>query len=122
MNSSRLSNLLFHLFLSVVLVGATIHAQPVRAGLVGTEDVAAATKAAEARERLQILAKRPEVAKDLQALGIAPQEAVERVAAMTDAEVLSISGKLGALPAGGALTSTELLIVILVLVLVALAL
>lgn len=47
MGSRRLSNLLWHLFLSAAFAGASLHAQPVRAGLIGTEDVAAVTKALE---------------------------------------------------------------------------
>lgn len=122
MNPVRLPSFLFHLMLSIALAGATLYTRPVLAGVVSTEDVAASAKAADARAQLQALVKRPELAKELQLLGIAPQEAAGRVAAMTDAEVFSLAGKLGAVPAGGAMTNTELLIVILLIVLVALAL
>lgn len=122
MHAVRMGQWLFHLFLGVALLGAVLYARPASAGLVGTEEIAGAAQAAEARARLQFLAERPEVAKQLQTLGIAPHEAADRVAAMSDAEVVSISGKVGALPAGGAMTNTELLIVILLVVLVALAL
>lgn len=122
MNAVRMGQCLFHLFLGVALLGAVLYMRPATAALVGTEEVAGAAKAAEARVRLQSLAARPEVAQQLQTLGIAPREAADRVAAMSDAEVLSISGKLGALPAGGAMTNTELLIVILLVILIALAL
>lgn len=122
MNPVRLPNFLFHVLLSVALAGATLFARPVLAGVIGTEALAASAKAADARAQLQTLVKRPELAKELQLLGIAPQEAAGRVAAMNDAEVLSLSGKLGALPAGGAMTNTELLIVILLIILVALVL
>jgi hypothetical protein len=65
--------------------------------------------------------QRPELAKELQALGANPTEAQARVDAMTDAEVRTLAGKLGVLPAGGALTNNEL-ILILVLIIIALAL
>jgi hypothetical protein len=49
----------------------------------------------------------------LRALGLDPQVAQDRVAAMTDTEVSSLAGKMNALPAGG-----EGLILILLLVLI----
>ena len=40
------------------------------------------------------------IASQLQALGIPPQAAQERVAALTDAEVAGLAGRMDALPAG----------------------
>ena len=61
-----------------------------RAGMIGT-DVAA--KGA--------VIDRGAMASKLETLGISPQAARERVAALTDAEVADIAGRIDALPAGG---------------------
>ncbi len=91
------------------------------AGMVSTEDAIDSARIAETRTQLKALVQRPELAKELQALGANPTEAQARVDAMTDAEVRTLAGKLGVLPAGGALTNNEL-ILILVLIIIALAL
>jgi hypothetical protein len=54
------------------------------------------------------------------ALGVKPELAKQRVDALTDAEVVSLAGKIDTLPAGGALSSTDLIIILLVAILVAL--
>jgi hypothetical protein len=41
------------------------------------------------------------IALQLEALGVSPQAARERVAALTDAEVADLAGRIDALPAGG---------------------
>jgi len=88
-------------------------------GTIGTEAAAAPAQAAAARERVKALVQRPELARQIQLLGIAPGQAQDRVDAMSDAEVLALAGKLDALPAGGALSNEQLLLVILLVVLIA---
>src|SRR5436190_1548021 len=92
------------------------------AGVVSTEDAANAAQAAKAREEVKALAQRPELAAQLKALGVAPDQAAARVDAMTDAEVLTIANKLGDLPAGGRLSDNELILVILLIIILVLAL
>ena len=71
------------------------------AGMVGTDQVAAATQAADARDKLRDFIDRSELRNQLQSLGISPAAAQARVGAMTDAEVASVAGRLDSLPAGG---------------------
>ena len=61
-----------------------------QAGMIGTD--VAVTRA---------VVDRGEIAKQLQVLGISPQAAQERVAALTDAELASLAGHIDQLPAGG---------------------
>ena len=61
-----------------------------QAGMVGTDAAVART-----------VVDRAAIASQLQALGISPQAAQERVAALTDAELASLAGRIDALPAGG---------------------
>ena len=70
------------------------------------------------RERLIALIERPEVAQQLEKMGIPQGQAKDRVAAMTEAEVASLAGKLEALPAGGALSNQDLLIILVIVLLI----
>jgi hypothetical protein len=54
----------------------------------------------------------------MQKMGIPPEKAAARVDAMTDAEVSQLAGRLNALPAGGALSTEEWLLVIVAILLV----
>jgi hypothetical protein len=70
------------------------------------------------RERVMSLLQRPEVAQQLEKFGLSADQAKDRVAAMSEAEVASLAGKLDQLPAGGALSNQDLLLIIIVILLV----
>ena len=70
------------------------------------------------RERLATMLERPEVAQQLEKFGISAADAKDRVAAMTDAEVASIAGKLDSAIAAGAMSNTDLIIILLLVLLV----
>jgi hypothetical protein len=72
----------------------------VNAAMIGTDQAASAPSALAQRANLLSTVARPDVARQLQALGVDANTAKERVAAMTDAEVQSLAGNIGALPAG----------------------
>ncbi|MBI4291104.1 MAG: PA2779 family protein [Betaproteobacteria bacterium] len=74
--------------------------QTVQAGMIGTDRVATAASAQADRALIMSLASRSDVAGQLQALGLDPAAAKDRVAAMTDQEVRSLAGDLNSLPAG----------------------
>ena len=98
------------------LLSAAVLARPSSAELLGTQD---AIDPQGPRERVLAIAQRPEIAQQLEALGIPPAQVEERVNAMSDAEVQALAGKLQAAPAGGNLTTTELLLIIILVVLIA---
>jgi hypothetical protein len=70
----------------------------VRAGMIGADELSAAGMSSRSAV-IDVLA-RPEVAAQLQAQGIDPQAARERVAALSNDEVQALQGQLDALPAG----------------------
>jgi hypothetical protein len=70
------------------------------------------------RDQVKAMLARPEVASEMQKMGIPPEKAAARVDAMTDAEVSQLAGRLNALPAGGALSTEEWLLVIVAILLV----
>lgn len=80
------------------------------AGMIQVEDLE--------RERVKSMLERPEVAQELQKMGIPADEARVRVDAMTAAEVRQLSGRLDALPAGGQTSTQNLLLVIIVILLI----
>jgi len=70
--------------------------QTARAGMIGTGQAADTQRAS-----VMSVIDRADVSQQLQSMGLEPQVAKDRVAAMTDEEVRSLSGKLDTLPAGG---------------------
>ena len=69
-----------------------------QAVLVGTGEAAAGQN--HARTTVDAFIDRTEVATRLQALGVSPQAAKERVAALSNAEVASLADRIDRLPAG----------------------
>jgi len=70
------------------------------AGMIGADQITASSFAQSDRAVVMTFVTRAEVASELQARGIDPQSAGERVAAMTDPEVHALRGQIDALPAG----------------------
>ena len=72
------------------------------------------------RERLQQLVEREDVAHELERLGVDPVEARLRIAALSDAELAALQGRLDQLPAGngavGAVVGALLIVFIILLI------
>lgn len=73
---------------------------PAQAGLVGTQSVIEQQTELAKRARVQAFLERQEVRKQLHQLGVDPAEARKRVAALSDAEISRIHGRLQEMPAG----------------------
>ena len=82
------------------------------AGMIGVDDLE--------KTRVKAMLARPEVAAEVQKMGIAPQEAVARVDAMTPEELRQLAGRLDSLPAGGQSSTDTILIIILIVLIIAL--
>jgi len=101
---------------TLLVLGLSAVATPsAYAGMISSQAVQAP---ANDRERVKALLARPEVAAEMQKMGLAPGDAAKRVDAMTDAEVRTLAGRLDAVPAGGALATTDWLLIILVILVV----
>lgn len=92
-------------------------AVPAQAGMVGTERVLRHAGAEAQRERLVRLLERDAVRAELAALGVPGESARERVERLTDTEVARLHGQVASLPAGGHLSTTQLLLIVLLIVL-----
>ena len=100
-------------FLVVLALGAALAVPDARAGMIVTEQLQAQSE----RERVKALLARPELAKGLESRGIAPQDALRRVDAMSDAEVLQLAGRLDAALAGAQISNESLLLIIIIILL-----
>jgi hypothetical protein len=83
------------------------------AGMIGTENVQAQGE----RTRVKALLERPELAKGLEKMGIAPRDAAGRVDAMSDQEVLQLAGRIDAAIAAGQVSNESLLLIIIIVLL-----
>ena len=97
------------------LVLSLAFAFPALAGMIETP---AQAQQQTQRERVLQLVERPEVAKQLEKMGISADQAKDRVAAMSDEEVAMVAGKLDSLPAGGDLSNQDFLFLIIILLVV----
>ncbi len=86
------------LLLSASLLGASI--APAQAAMVGTAQAIAARQGSLDRARLASLLEREDLQRQLTAQGVDIQQARERVASLTDAEVARINQQVEQLPAG----------------------
>lgn len=93
-------------------------AVPAQAGMVGNDRVLHDAESATQREALVELLDRDAVAAELEALGVAGDDARERVERLTDTEVAHLYGQVASLPAGGNLSTVQLLLIILLIVLI----
>lgn len=109
----RLSSILFAALLLLPF-------QAVRAELISTETLVSEARIDAEREKVRHFLARDDAQRQLTALGVAPEFAQQRVDTLTDAEVLQLAGKIDSLPAGGALSTTDLLLIILIAILIAL--
>lgn len=71
------------------------------AGMISTDQISAAQQAG-ARDQVNSYLARGDVQSQLQTMGISPQAAKDRVAAMTDEEVSRLAGQIHSQPAGAA--------------------
>lgn len=102
------------LFLAASLLGVQI--APVQAAMIGTTQALAAEQNRLDRDRLASLLEREDLQRRLSALGVDIQDAKDRVAGLTDAEVARISQQIDTLPAGGDALGVVVLIFIIFII------
>ena len=100
--------------LAVAMLGLQI--SPAQAALIGTQEAVAAERHQVQRAELIAALERDDVRQQLQAMGVDPQAAQERVAALTDQEVAQLNERIGDLPAGGSDVVAIILLIFLVFV------
>jgi hypothetical protein len=88
------------LLLAVVMLVVSMPLGVARAALVTTEQMLEESSDAGDRARVQAFVSRADVREQMVALGVDPDEAAARVAALSDAQVREIATQLDHLPAG----------------------
>jgi hypothetical protein len=88
------------LLLAVVMLVVSMPLGAARAALVTTEQMLGESSGAGDRARVQAFVTRADVREQMTALGVDPDEAAARVAALSDAQVREIATQLDHLPAG----------------------
>lgn len=86
-------------FLAVALI--TLPFQTGQASMIGTDQVNAAVTVQAERNLVSSYLSRSQTVNEFQALGLDAQDARDRVASMTDAEISTLAGQIHAVPAGG---------------------
>ena len=103
--------------LLVASVASTGFLQTAQATLIGTEQVArAASGASDDRARIDEALARADIRDQLQALGVDPRHAADRIAALTDEEVARLAEALDSAPAGGSLIGAVVFVFVLLLI------
>jgi hypothetical protein len=105
------------LVLVVASLTLTAPLVPVHAVIVGTDQALAMAERSEVVDRIHAVLTRDDVRVQLEALGVDPQRALERVEAMTASELVQLDGQLQSLPAGGSVLGIlgAILVVLIVL-------
>jgi len=86
-------------FLAIALMALPF--QTAQASMIGTEQVDTAATVQTDRSLVSSYLSRAQTVSEFQAVGLDTQTAIDRVAAMTDAEVSTLAGQINAVPAGG---------------------
>lgn len=105
--------------LSVLML---VQAPLVRAEIVDTATVAQQSQVEQDRAKVDAFIERANVKERLVAMGVSGLVAKQRVESLSEAEVHALAQRIDSLPAGGNLSNTDLILVLLIAILVAIAL
>lgn len=87
------------------------------AGFIGTGQYLMANDRQQRIERVQLALKEERISEQLVAMGVDPQLAEQRVASLTDADLIALDERLEELPAGGAVLELILVAFLVMLIL-----
>lgn len=107
---SKLKKTVFEAGLLLFLILPMVSAQ---AAMVDTGDILEEST----RTQLQNSLKRGEVRQQLIEMGVDPALALSRVENMSNEEIAQLNGQIASLPAGGRLSTVELLLIIIIIIL-----
>jgi len=108
----------------VVALAVALSAQAplVQAEIVDTPALSVQSQAEQDRAKVQSFVERANVKERLQAMGVSGLLAKDRVASLSEEEVHALAQRIDGMPAGGALSNTDLILIVLIAILVAIAL
>jgi uncharacterized protein DUF6627 len=115
MNSAFLARGIIAMF----ALAMSIQAPVVRAEIVDTDAMSVPNQVEQDRAKVQNFLDRANVKERLQAMGVSGVLAKDRVASLSEEEVHALAQRIDSMPAGGNLSSNEIIIILLVAILVA---
>lgn len=104
--------------IAILAAALAFQAPLAQAGIVTTEEAASQKQPEDDRAKVQRFLEKANVKERLQALGVDGILAQERVAALSQEEVHALAQRIDSMPAGGALSTTDMLLIVLAVVLV----
>lgn len=112
---------------ALLSLGLLAAAPAAKADLIGTQqltqqgDQGPDANLARDRQTIANFLARADVQKKLEQMGLSQEVSQQRIAALSDAEVSTLAGKINDMPAAGALGFQDMVIILLVAILVVLA-
>ncbi|MDR3413244.1 MAG: PA2779 family protein [Formivibrio sp.] len=105
--------------IAILVVAMSVQAPLAQAEIVSTDEMAVQNTVEQDRAKIQNFIERANVKERLLAMGVSGVLAEDRVASLSEQEVHALAQKIDSLPAGGNLSNTDLIIILLVVILVA---
>ena len=100
----------------MILAIGFLSLQPVaNAAMLSTEEIVVQQQAAFERDQLLQALDRQDVRDKLEGLGVNPEQAKQRVASMTDAEVSALKNRIDEMPAGAGVLEVALVVFLVLL-------
>lgn len=103
------------LMLVIVMLGASLPA-PVAARMIGSEETIGASRADADRAAVEGWLGRAEVREQMLSMGVDPAEVDARVAALGDAEIAELAGRMDTMPVGSGVVGVLFAVFIVLLV------
>ncbi len=91
-----------------------VFAESVKAAMIPTTTVVSELTRSDAQAKVQNLLKRDDVRKQLQAHGVSVEEANQRLASLSEAEMRNLAGQLQEARAGGDVLVTVLIVILII--------
>jgi uncharacterized protein DUF6627 len=107
--------------IAMAAVVMSAQAPLVRAGMVDTDAMLVQNQAERDRVKVQSFLDRANVKERLMAMGVSGVDAKDRVASLSEQEVHALAQRIDSMPAGGRLSNSEIIIILLVAILVVIA-
>lgn len=114
--------LLSRTFAAIFALALAVQVPAARAGIIGAEALATPSQAELDRAKVQSFLDRANVKERMQAMGVSAVASGARAESLTDAEVHALAERIDTLPAGGALSNQDLILVLLIAILVVIVL
>jgi len=115
------NNAFLRLLSAMLAVVISAQAPVVLAEIVDSDAMSAQSQAEKDRAKVQSFVDRANVKERLVAMGVSGVVARDRVASLTEQEVHTLAQRIDSMPAGGSLSTTDIIIILLIAILVAIA-